>query len=141
MTIRLCKCQWLYKRKIAKNSYPITDWASWNATKSDLIELVPLAIWLKSRVEEVRRVGEHCCSSILWTPLAHKCLNNIHRPAHEVGTATDCSWTHWSTKRSLRGNDIQEVMESIIDNTERIKHCKQVIPNKHLEHSCREEES
>jgi hypothetical protein len=56
------------------------------------------------------------------------------------GEVTDCSWTHWSTKRSLRGNDIQEVMESMIDNTERIKHCKQVIPNKHLGHSCREEE-
>lgn len=51
------------------------------AAESNLVQLVPLAIGLESRVEEVRTVGESRTRHVSWVTLAEQGLHDVHHPA------------------------------------------------------------
>lgn len=93
---------------------PVAFWPRRNASKSDLVELIPFAVGLEARVEEVQAITKACSGHEGGVLLAKERLHHVHGSAEEVRSAGKCGRADGFQERALRYLDVDEVVEAIV---------------------------
>lgn len=98
-------------------TYAVTRRSGRDTTESNLVQLVPFAVWLPARVEKVWGVREPSSSTVRWVLLSHQSLDDIHDSTEKVRSARNSRRTHRFDDRSFGNVHIDVIVESVVDDT------------------------
>ena len=113
---------------------PVARGLAGDPAKANRVQLIPLAIFVVTRVHEVRAVRETGTCQKVRVPLAQKTAQHVKNPPKRVGTTRECRGFTWLQQRSLRNVHFHQIIKAVVKHNLRVKHHDHVDAAEHLEH-------
>ncbi len=117
----------------------VADRPAGNATKANLVELIPLAFFVVSRIHEMRAIRKAGSYHVIWITLAEKATKHVKNARQHMGARGECRWFQRFQNGAGRNAHINMIVKAIIEHDLGVKDIDQIDADEHFEHLLIEE--